>query len=153
MTAKTCCVTGHRALPPGRQLEIASALRDEVLRAVEDGYTRFISGFASGVDLMFAEIVDDLARENPALELHAAIPYRGRLHTRDPVFRRLIARCKDVRVYSETYSSDCYFVRNRAMVEQSQRVIAVYDGRSRGGTAYTIRRAYELGREVRLVLI
>ena len=124
-----------------------------MLRALEDGYTRFISGFADGVDLMFAEIVDEMGREHPAVELHAAIPYRGRLQTRDPVFRRLIARCKSVRVYSEAYSSDCYFLRNRSMVEQSQRVIAVYDGRSRGGTAYTIRRAYELGREVRLILI
>ena len=153
MSALTCCVTGHRELPPGRYLEIHSALREEVCRAVEDGYTRFVSGFASGIDLIFAEIVDEFAQEIPALELHAAIPYRGRLKTRDPLFRRLIARCKNVLVYSESYSSHCYFLRNRAMVEQSQRVIAVFDGRSRGGTAYTIRRAYEQGRDVRLILI
>ena len=150
---RTCCVTGHRDLPPGRYLEIRRALREEVLRAVEDGYTRFISGFASGIDLLFAEIVDELARENPAIELHAAIPYRGRLKSRDPLFRRLIERCREVRVYCETYSADCYFIRHRSMVEQSQRVIAVFDGRAKGGTAYTLRRAYELGRDVRLILI
>ena len=32
-------------------------LRREVEEAIAEGYTRFISGFAEGVDLMFAAIV------------------------------------------------------------------------------------------------
>ena len=39
------------------------------------------------------------------------------------------------------------------MVAQSQRVIAVYDGRDKGGTLFTLRDAHVQGREIRLIEI
>lgn len=39
------------------------------------------------------------------------------------------------------------------MVAQSQRVIAVYDGREKGGTLFTMRAAHVQGREIRLIEI
>ena len=39
------------------------------------------------------------------------------------------------------------------MLQKSQRVIAVYDGRKRGGTLYTINRAHSLDRDVRMIRI
>ena len=57
METKVCCVTGHRDIPTDRAVYVEQALRREVLAAIEDGYTRFISGFAEGTDLMFAAIV------------------------------------------------------------------------------------------------
>lgn len=53
---KTCCVTGHRDIPAEKKGLVEEALRREVAAAIEDGYTRFISGFAEGADLMFATI-------------------------------------------------------------------------------------------------
>ena len=41
--------------------------------------------------------------------------------------------------------------RNRYMAAESQRVIAVYDGRDRGGTLYTMRYAHTLEKEVRVI--
>ena len=49
METKVCCVTGHRDIPTDRAVYVEQALRREVLAAIEDGYTRFISGFAEGV--------------------------------------------------------------------------------------------------------
>ena len=43
--------------------------------------------------------------------------------------------------------------RNRYMVAQSQRVIAVYDGREKGGTLFTMRAAHVNEREVRVIEI
>ena len=43
--------------------------------------------------------------------------------------------------------------RNRYMVSQSQRVIAVYDGREKGGTLFTMRHAHAMGRDVRVISI
>ena len=43
------------------------------------------SGFAAGVDLIFAGIVADLKREYP-ITLEAAIPYPGRMDTPDKAF-------------------------------------------------------------------
>ena len=39
------------------------------------------------------------------------------------------------------------------MVAQSQRVIAVYDGREKGGTLFTMRAAHVQKREIRVIEI
>ena len=57
MNEKTCCVTGHRNISIDCITRVEQALRHEILLAIEDGYTRFISGFAEGADLIFASIV------------------------------------------------------------------------------------------------
>ena len=67
MDKKTCCVTGHRNIPAERIAYVEQELRREVQAAIEDGYTRFISGFAEGADLMFAAIVAEQKEHNPDL--------------------------------------------------------------------------------------
>lgn len=153
MEIKTCCVTGHRNIPADKIDYVKQELRREVLAAVQDGYTRFISGFAEGVDLMFAAIVAELKQENDSLWLEAAIPYRKRVSSPDPVFNELLGQCKSIGVYSEEYSPSCFMRRNRIMVSESQRVIGVYDGREHGGTAGTLRFAGSQEKEVRIIKI
>ena len=145
---KTCCVTGHREIPAGRADGIRELLRREVLAAVADGYSHFISGFAAGADLLFADIVVSLKERHP-ITLEAALPYEGRMKTPDKTFQRLIRCCDTVKIHSDCYFEGCYARRNRYMVDQSQRIIAVYDGRTTGGTAATLR--YAAGKEVRIV--
>lgn len=41
---KTCCITGHRDIPAEKKEFVEEELRKEVAAAIEDGYTRFISG-------------------------------------------------------------------------------------------------------------
>ena len=57
---KTCCVTGHRDILAEQMDRIQELLRREILAAIGDGYTHFISGFAAGTDMCFAEIVAEL---------------------------------------------------------------------------------------------
>ena len=136
----TCCVTGHRRIPANQVEFIKAELEKAVLAAVEHGYTHFISGFASGVDLMFAEIVADLKKTRP-ITLEAAIPCPGRMKTPDDTFQRLIGCCDVVKIHSDHYFKGCYGVRNRYMVDASSLVIAVWDERETGGTAATVRYA------------
>lgn len=150
---KTCCVTGHRDIPVEKQQLVEESLRREVATAITDGYTRFISGFAEGTDLMFAAVVADAKKENDELILEAAIPYANRLKTKDKEFHELLTACDSVKVISDRYVPSCYLNRNRYMVAQSHRVIAVYDGRSKGGTLFTLRDAHIQGREVKLIEI
>ena len=147
-TEKICCVTGHRDIPEEKMDRIQKLLRQEILAAIEDGYTHFISGFATGADLLFADIIAELKEIYP-ITLEAAIPYPGRMKTPDETFQRLIRCCDTVKIHSDSYSRDCYMRRNRYMVDQSQRIIAVYDGRSTGGTAATVWHAR--GKDVRVV--
>ena len=141
MAEKTCCVTGHRDIPEARIAYVEQELRREVEEAIAEGYTRFISGFAEGVDLMFAAIVAE------------QIPYAGRLKTKNQQFQKLLRACKGVKVVCQEYAPSCFMQRNRYMAGESQRVIAVYDGRERGGTLFTMRYAHSIGREVREIRI
>lgn len=153
MNEKTCCVTGHRNIPIERITYVEQELQREILNAIEDSYTRFISGFADGVDLIFASIVAEEKKQHPELFLEAAIPYAGRLKTRDPQFHKLLRACDGVKVECEKYVPSCFMQRNRYMVHQSQRVIAVYDGRDHGGTLFTMRYAHTLGKDIHLIEI
>lgn len=62
---------------------------------------------------------------------------------------------KFLRCYTEIfadikeYQPSVYSHRNRYMVEHSDRVIAVYDGREKGGTVRTIRFAHQMRKELR----
>ena len=78
MEQKICGVTGHREIPAEYMEQAEQDLRREIEKAIADGYTYFISGFADGADQLFARIVLEKAKENPALRLEAAIPYRNR---------------------------------------------------------------------------
>lgn len=151
MQKKTCCVTGHRDLPQKEINRVKAALRNELEKAVADSFTRFMSGFAEGVDQYFAEIVLEMQKSNPALELVAVIPYQkwlDNLRQKKWTYEMLKA-CADVVVIREEYQPSVYSHRNRYMVEHSDRVIAVYDDREKGGTAGTIRFAHTLKKELR----
>ena len=84
MKEKVCGVTGHREIPAEYMEQAEQGLRREtrylrvIEKAIADGYTYFISGFADGADQLFAGIVLEKAKDNPALRLEAAIPYRNR---------------------------------------------------------------------------
>lgn len=151
MSVKVCCVTGHRDLPQKEINRVKAALRREIEKAVTDGFTCFMSGFAEGVDQYFAEIVLEMRKANPALELVAAIPYQKRLDSLREKKRtdEMLDACADIVVIQEEYQPSVYARRNRYMVERSDRVIAVYDGREKGGTAGTIRYTHILEKELR----
>lgn len=153
MNRKTCCVTGHRDIPEEQVAYVENELRCRIQAAIKDGYTCFISGFAQGVDLIFAAIVIDEKKQHPDIYLEAAIPYAGRLKTNDKAFHKLLQRCSGMKVMCEKYTPSCFMQRNRYMVCKSQRVIAVYDGREKGGTLFTMRYAYTLGRELQVINI
>lgn len=141
---KSCCVTGHRNIPLDKTDLIQAKLRQAILAAINKGYTHFISGFAAGVDLVFAEIISELKSEY-SITLEAAIPYLHRMNTPDKTFHRLIKNCDAVKILADHYSKGCYMARNRYMVNKSTLVIAVYDGRGFGGTAATVKYASTVG--------
>ena len=151
MEKKVCCVTGHSDLPQDQINSIKTSLLFEIEKAVADGFTCFMSGFAEGVDQYFAEMVIEKKKGDQSLELVAVIPYQKRLdnlRAREQTYEMLEA-CRDVIVIREEYRPSVYSHRNRYMVEHSDRVIAVYDGREKGGTVRTIRFAHQMRKELR----
>ena len=57
--------------------------------------------------------------------------------------------CSNIEIISEELTSNVYMKRNRYIVEHSNRVIAVYDGRDKGGTVSTIRMVHAQRKELR----
>lgn len=107
---KTCCVTGHRDILDEQIDNVKYALRREIIKAVSDGYTGFMTGFADGVDQYFAEIVVKLQADFPDLRLIAVLPYRKRvesLETREQT-KALLRACADVVVIQEDYTPNVY---------------------------------------------
>lgn len=149
MKQETCCVTGHRSLTPVQGMVSVIELMEEMLMAANDGYTRFITGMAEGIDQIFARNVLIIKKYCPDIKLVAAISHRGRLDAKDKGFQELISRCDEVLVLSEKYHPGVYAARNRWMLENSGRLIAVWDGRLTGGTYRTVKLAEKLGIDTR----
>ena len=143
----TCCVTGHRDIRADKIQYVQTQLRQELLQAIQSGYTHFISGFAAGVDLIFSLFFADLKHEYP-ITLEAAIPYQDRVKSPDKTFQCLLKECDIIKVHTDRYSKSCFMVRNRYMVDCSALVIAVHDSRKSGGTAATISYAHRMNRDV-----
>jgi len=146
-------ITGHRTFDVSKIEDVKRELRREILVAIADGYTWFLSGMAEGTDLYFSEIVAELKTDNPSLSLGAVLAHPGRLKSRDKDFQRLLKTCNSVVIRSSEYTPNCYLLRNRYMVMESSRVIAVYDGREKGGTAAAMRYASTLRCELRVIRI
>ena len=155
MEGKTCCVTGHRDIPADETAYVKVALRQEIGKAVNDGFTIFISGFADGVDQYFAEAVLELRDKNPGLKLITVLPYRKRVDSlrQNEHTNALLDACAEVIVIQEEYKPNVYAKRSRYMAEHSERVIAVYDGREKGGTVKAIRFAHQFRKELREIPI
>ena len=150
---KSCCVTGRRRLPVSQIKRIKEEHRREIEFVIKDGYAHFISGMAEGVDLYFAGIITEIKVQNSDITLEAAIPRRKRLDAKDSAFQRLIKLCDTVHVTLETFNGGVYMNRNMYMVGKCERIIAVYDGRDSGGTAFTIRYARTREREINIITL
>lgn len=151
MKKNICCVTGHRNLPWKEMERVRPVLRQEIERAVADGYDCFMSGFTEGVEQDFVEIVMEKQKDTPSLELIAVLPYRKRLESLKEKGRtyEMLEACSEVIVVQEEYHPSVYSRRCRYMAERCGRVVAVYDGREKGGTARMIRFAHMLKKELR----
>lgn len=53
---KTCCITGHRDMSEEQTEKIRPVLKEKLVKALDDGFVKFISSFTGNVDRAFAEI-------------------------------------------------------------------------------------------------
>ena len=136
----TACFTGHRTYDGSRNEELESAIR----ALYADGYRNFLCGMAVGFDIESAEVAISLRRELSNLKVVAIIPFNGMQNGFSEEWRsryeRIVAESDKVITLATHYSVSIYAQRNNYLVNNSSAVIAYFDG-SKGGTAYTVRRA------------
>lgn len=141
--------TGHRLYDFFQREFIQERLTSAISEAYDHGIRNFISGFALGIDLMAAQLVQSLKCNLPGISLTAAIPFEGqaeRYNIYDKrVYRRLLELADKVIVLSDCYYPRCFLDRDEFMVENASYLIAYYDGREKGGTYYTVKKARARG--------
>ena len=145
------CFTGHRPEKlhyPEKQVK--ALLREQIEKAIEDGFTTFITGMARGIDLWAAEIVLELKRKHKDKELHliCALPhpdFDSKWTLPDKMkFHSILKKADLQRTICPEFSMSAYQKRNIWMVNKSNRVIAAYNG-VKGGTKNTIDYACRVG--------
>ena len=99
---------------------------------------------AVGFDTESAEVALALRKELSGLRVVAIVPFegmqRGFSEEWRSRFERIVAEADEVITLATHYSVEVYTVRNNFLVDNSSACIAYFDG-SKGGTAYTVRRA------------
>ena len=149
---KTCCVTGHR--PNGfpwnyynkmlkQNTLYINSLKNTVLTLIKSGYINFICGGAIGVDLDFAKTIVQLRNTlYPFISLEIAVPcpeqdYKWSDDDKS-IYRLLLSAANRITTVSDKYTSTCMQKRNEYMVNNSDIVLAVYNGKNKGGTYNTL---------------
>lgn len=156
----TACFTGHRPqnLPCGFNethpacIKIKNQLERLIIGLIErKNVTHFISGGALGVDMWAMEIVLELKEEYPNIMLEAAIPCCSQTCSWNVKskerYNRLLSLCDKKTLVQERYTADCMMKRNKYMVDNSDYVIAVWNGKP-SGTGNTVKYAINNKKEV-----
>lgn len=146
----TLFVTAHRDLH-NTQEYVKRELLTAFGRAKERGFEVVICGGALGGDWLAAEGVIEM---RPALQLWLALPFAGYNsvwpgRVRNQFEARIMTWAnRTIYVSSPPYSPQKMFLRNEWGVDHAAAVIAVWDGRTSGGTFRAVQYARGLGRPV-----
>ncbi|MEG1268017.1 MAG: SLOG family protein, partial [Oscillospiraceae bacterium] len=74
MKEKTCCFTGHRAIPKQQYDNTYAALKVEIISLIETGYCYFGTGGALGFDTLAAKAVLEVRQVYPHIKLILVLP-------------------------------------------------------------------------------
>ena len=138
-------VTGHKpARLRGQELMVLTELNKLIKRFQPD---IAISGMADGADRIWA-----MAALNNGIPLGCYFPYKKDFY-HSPQELHIMEQASEIIYVNENYSEDCYYLRDMAMVDDSDIVIAVFDGFPHGGTYQTIRYAQKRGKTIWYIMI
>lgn len=149
-------VTGHR---PNKMYgydlsdERWGLLKEKFKRIlVEQNCDEAITGMALGVDTVFALAVLELKDEGYDIKLHCAIPCRNHSckwpKESVDMYNSILARAdKVVLVSDEEYKPYLMQKRNEYMVDETDKLVAVWDGTA-GGTGNCVNYARKVGKEI-----
>ena len=133
-------------------------LNEAVKALYERGFRIFYSGMCNGVDIWGAEVVLELKKDCPDVELICAVPFEGhadKLKGEElEIYKRITANALRVDILKGriTYRemARAFNERNKYMVDNSEALIAVCNKASLtpGGTANTVKMAEKKGIEI-----
>lgn len=137
----TVAFTGHRTYSGEAAESLAEALRE----LYSEGYRIFLCGMAWGFDLAAAEAVVALQSEYDDVELVAVVPHAtfGDMFWGEQkrLYDFVLSKAQSSVVLGQQEGDLAYIRRNDYLVDNASYVLAWWDGRPTGGTAYTVAKA------------
>ena len=152
---QTCCLTGHRKIPPGEERKIMVRARNILLRLIRDHNVRYFGvGGAVGFDMLAAEYLLNLkAHEEQQIKIISVLPYpawREREDWTDELRAReekILQACDKVVYVRQEYEKGVFLLRDRKLVDGSAYCVS-YCNQPQTGTAYTVKYALNHGVKV-----
>lgn len=138
-----CCITGHRKASGN----LHAIVRRLTLAAIADGASHFYMGCSWGTDLVAGQVWSDMNLDwtavKPCADHGVGIWPPSMIEQRD----RIISQSQ-VKTLQQRYTRGCLNARNEWMVDRSEIVIGVFDGRQRGGTKHCLTYARRQGKRI-----
>lgn len=141
---------GYNLHHPG-YYALGRLMRDFLRQRLEQyGPVECISGMALGVDQLYALVALKLRDEGNDIRVIAMMPCRNQnaKWASDEYWRNILSRADESLIVTDApYTPACMQVRNRAMVDRADEIMAVHNG-SPGGTMNCLRYAETKGRKI-----
>ena len=120
---------------------------NEIMSTLKD----FLEKYPSEVIIMRVQNANELKDDYPNITLEAAIPCRSQADRWNIVskkrYNRLLLLCDKVTYVNEAYTKNCMMERNIYMIDNSDYVVAVWNGKP-SGTGKTVEYAVNCGKDV-----
>lgn len=136
-------------------MALKEALTEQIAALAAGGVTDFLSGMAQGTDLWCSQIVLALRKKAPELGLHCVLPCADQEKewsiSAQEQYHDILRQADEVIYINHAYHEGCMLERNHFLVDHSEILLAVWNGRRRSGTGATVGYARKCGREIILV--
>jgi len=128
---RCCFVDDRQGKLCGSDSYVKKRLREEIDRALRDGYTTFVTGMAEGLDLWGAMMVLEEKRLTQTVHLIAAIPYPGYPYcggNRWASLRQTVFRQADLlRFIAQEYEESCFQQCGEWIIDRCSRAIVLQE--------------------------
>ena len=149
MKEKICCFTGHREIEKDLEPYVHEVLASILSKLTVYGVTVYRAGGARGFDTLAEIDVLKLRKEVPEIKLLLCLPCPDQAarwpFSEKRLYKRILDQANGYTYAEPQYTPFCMHKRNRQLVDGADFCVAYYNGRSGGGTDYTVKYAESRG--------
>ena len=154
MQKTTLCVIGYQEIPDDKQDRVKRKLEREIKRALEDGYTAFLTEYSEGVGRLLAQCINTQRQQYPYIFMEVVFPQPSKRELPTVSMHEINTACNGFKPLCNDCQADYPLSVTRYLVGQSSRVIVVYDGpdgQDDHDTEYAMDYARTMGRDLEII--
>lgn len=135
--------------------KIKQALSQQIYMLASTGASHFLTGMEQGAEQWAAELVLEMKKTKPNLELGCVLSCREQAANWDENarkrYRAILSQADYTHIMADATAANCIKKRNRFLVERSDFVLVVYNGEPDSCTAKTIQYAHRQRKAVSII--